>query len=89
MDEHQWIEKLKAEGWQNVQVCPNEANKTFEEHTHDQKTVHVILKGEIDLIEGEEVVTLKEGDYYEIPAGTTHVAKSGPEGVSFIVGFQE
>ncbi|MEK7146545.1 MAG: cupin domain-containing protein [Patescibacteria group bacterium] len=88
MNEQEWIEKLTAEGWQNVAVCPNEANKFFEEHTHDQSTVHVILQGQIDLIEGEEVVTLKEGDYFEIPAGTTHRCKAGPEGVSFIVGFK-
>lgn len=88
MTKEQWIEKLKKEEFKNIDVCANPPHKEFPQHTHDQRTVHVILKGTLTLIELGDEKQMKQGDYFEIPAGTTHRALCGPEGCTFIVGVK-
>lgn len=86
MTEQEWIDALRAEGYANVSVANLEDN--FDDtHTHDVKTVHVILLGSLTLIENGVSTTLLPGQRFEIPAGTTHTAKTGPEGCRMVVAF--
>lgn len=95
----QWMEKLKREGFKDLAVCSNGPDTDFGEHTHEERTVHVVLNGELTLTPGREsvgqggehegVTILREGDRFEIPAGTTHKAKCGPLGCTFIVGVED
>ncbi len=89
MTQEQWIEQLHTEGFENLSVCPNEPNAEFPEHTHNEHTVHVILRGEFILHEKDGEKILREGERFEIPAGTTHSAKCGREGCTFIVGVKK
>lgn len=87
--EKDWIEKLKAEGFYDIAVCPNKPNTDFGEHDHDRITVHVILNGELIMKDKNGEVIKRKGERFEIPAGTIHSAKSGPEGCTFITGFKD
>lgn len=69
------IEKLEKEGYANIRVCPLPPNTDTPEHTHDQHTVHIILSGELTIIDNEGTATYHPGDRIEFPAGTTHKAK--------------
>lgn len=90
MNEQQWIEKLEQEGFKEVRVCPiNVPNNFLDTHTHEQATAHVILEGELTLVDEKGTQTLRPGDFFEIPAGTTHTAEWGPSGCRFIVGIKE
>lgn len=86
MKTQEWIEKLESEGYANVDVCVNAADLDFGEHTHEEHTVHVILQGELIVITGPETEIFTEGERVEFPVGTTHRAKAGAEGCTFIVG---
>jgi quercetin dioxygenase-like cupin family protein len=88
MTERDWIAKLGEEGYKDVTVCDNEPDTQFPVHTHEQSTVHVIVQGEFTLTEKGHHKTVKVGERINIPAGTTHSAKCGPEGCTFIVGVK-
>ena len=89
MNQQQWMEQLEKEGFSNLMVPTLPADTDMGVHTHDEHTVHVILHGELVLTEAGEVQVLKEGDKFEIIAGTTHSAKTGPEGCTMIVGVKK
>jgi quercetin dioxygenase-like cupin family protein len=88
MTEDEWIKKLEEEGYTKIAVHTFEANQTFGDHTHDQQTIHIILKGGMTLTDKTVDTILKTGDRFEIPAGTTHSAVFGPEGCTFIAGVK-
>lgn len=88
MTEKEWMEKLEREGFTDIVVCPNGPDTEFPEHTHNEHTVHVILKGDFTLIEEGGTRTLHEGERFEIPAGTTHRARCESAGCTFIVGVK-
>lgn len=72
-----------------MRVCPNDPSTDFGKHTHDEHTVYVILKGELQVKDKAGKRTMKEGNYFEFPAGTTHSTRIGPNDVTFIVGVKE
>ena len=88
MTAEQWVEKLITEGYSEVMAVTQGPNTEFPEHTHDEHTVHVIVEGEFILIDQGIETTLKAGERVEIPAGTTHRAKCGSLGCTFVVGVK-
>jgi quercetin dioxygenase-like cupin family protein len=91
MTPQEWTMQLEIEGFSDIQtVFIRPTDITPEPHTHDQETVHVITKGTLTITGSDGVVTTyKPGDRVDFPAGTTHVAQTGPEGVKMIVGVRE
>lgn len=84
MTEQQWIDLLKEEGFQNVYVWEDAPDFEYPDHTHEKKTVHVILRGEMALNDHGKIRILKEGDRFDIKSGTTHSAKMGPLGCRYL-----
>lgn len=83
------IAQLKKEGIANPMVVPMTPDVVPGTHTHDQATLHVILKGELHILDSEGTTTIyREGDRVEFPAGTTHTATVGAEGCTMIVGIK-
>lgn len=74
MNEQEWMEKLKQEGFTDIETRPIPTGD-FPEHTHDQHTVHVILDGELTIVASEDTRVFRAGDRVEFPAGTTHKSK--------------
>jgi quercetin dioxygenase-like cupin family protein len=86
MTEQEIKDGLTNEGFTVIYVWEDKANAEYPEHTHEKLTAHVIEHGEITLTDHNGSRTLKEGERFDIPAGTTHSAKCGPEGCKFVVG---
>ena len=87
MQEKDWVELLKDEGFSDVYIWEDKPNFEYPEHTHEKLGVHVILAGEMELLDskgGKRV--LHTGQRLDIPAGTAHSAKMGPEGCRYVVG---
>lgn len=89
MTQQEAMDVLKAEGYENVCFVEQAANTDMGEHTHDEHTVHIILRGELSLMEHGQVDTVHAGDRIEFPAGTTHHAKCGDEGLVMVVGWKK
>lgn len=86
MTEDQWLKKLAEIGYKNLRVCDINTNgEKTPNHTHDVQTAHVILDGEVTLIDDNTLV-LKKGEFYEIPQNTTHKAQTPKTGCKMIVG---
>ncbi len=75
-----WQEQLEKEGFTDVRVCPLPPDKDLPEHTHDEHTVHVILEGELTVIDSREKHVYKSGERVEFSAGTTHKARGTDKG---------
>lgn len=88
MTEQDYIQELKKEGFQNVQVVHMDAETFLDSHTHNQITAHVILSGELTTEDSSGVQIFKPGDKVFFPAGTTHTARIGNQPFSMIVGFK-
>jgi quercetin dioxygenase-like cupin family protein len=71
-------EGLVAQGWSNG------PHDRYGRHVHDYDKVIVVTDGSIAFGVGEDgrPVELAAGDRLELPAGTTHDALVGPDGVS-------
>ncbi len=84
MNKDAWIKRLHEEGFEDIRICPIEVNFDSGEHMHDEHTVHVILSGELTIMDKEGIKTYKQGDKVEFPAGTRHSAKSKSGGIMLI-----
>ena len=82
--------QLETEGFSDVSlVSIRPGDLPAETHTHDQETVHIIMKGKLMITDEAGVTTTYEvGDRVDFPAGTTHTAATGPEGMQMIVGVK-
>ena len=88
MTTEQWTQQLEQEGFTEIRVCPLPPNEDLPEHTHDEHTVHIILTGELTIIDAEGTHTYKPGDRVEFPAGTTHAARGATDDGTMIVGVK-
>lgn len=80
-------ELLKQEGFKHVHVWQDGPNASYVTHTHQKKTAHIILDGEMTIsVEGVGTFVLKRGDRYDVPAHTPHSARMGASGCCYIVG---
>lgn len=60
-----------------------------EQHTHEEYTVHVILKGELHITDKKGKTKIyKKGDRVDFPVGTTHRAAFGSKGCTMIIGVK-
>ncbi len=88
-DEQETIDRLKAEGYDNVYACDTETEEVGEEDQHDFDTKSHVLSGRIRIktVIGGALTdfSLKAGDEKEIPRGHVHSAKVGAEGCGYIV----
>lgn len=91
MNQQEWEMQLETEGFSDIRlVTVRQDEMPNEPHTHDQETVHVVMKGKLMITDAAGVTTTYEvGDRVDFPAGTTHTAQTGPEGMKMIVGVKK
>jgi mannose-6-phosphate isomerase-like protein (cupin superfamily) len=79
-----WPERLRAQGWPAGQMWSNPAGVDYMAHRHDYDKVLVVVSGSIrfGLPDTGTSVDLGVGDRLDLPAGTSHDALVGPDGVT-------
>ena len=82
-DDRRLIERLWAEGWR-PSPWSNAAGERYRAHVHDYDKVIVVSAGSIQfgLPDAAQVLDLAVGDRLDLPAGTSHDASVGPDGVT-------
>lgn len=70
--------KLRAEG-ADVLFASYPAGTVISSHTHDTDNHGVITKGELQLTMDGTTTLIKMGQWYHVPAHTTHAAKFDTE----------
>lgn len=85
INQQETIDQLAKEGFGDIEVYEDKPNLEYAKHTHEKLTVHVIVSGGMMLTDANENKELVAGERFDIPAGTIHSAKIGPEGCKYIV----
>lgn len=86
MDEQALAIQLRREGFRRTYVWQDGPNTHYPEHTHEEETAHVVLRGEITLTVAGKSQTFHEGERCDVPAGAVHSARMGPKGCRYLIG---
>lgn len=86
MDEKEWMEKLRQEGFREVYVWDDKPDHEYPNHEHATTTAHVVIRGRMFMEIGEETKELRAGSRFDIPAHAVHSVRIGPEGCRYVVG---
>jgi quercetin dioxygenase-like cupin family protein len=86
MNEKKLTEVLREEGFAHTFVWQDGADAFYPDHTHESETAHIILAGEMTLTMGGRTGTYHAGDRCDVPAGTVHSARIGPQGCRYLIG---
>jgi len=86
MNEKEWENKLRAEGFRNVYIWQDGPNVFYPDHTHPRLTAHIILEGAMTATSEGKTETLGTGQRFDVPANTAHSAKMGPQGCRYLIG---
>lgn len=86
LEESKLREQLQAEGFSHTFVWWDGPGKSYPDHTHAGNTAHIILDGEITLTFNGQAQTCHAGDRCDVPAGTVHSARVGPQGCRYVIG---
>jgi len=77
---------LRRDGYQEVARVEMKPGQHNPSHVHEFDAKALILAGDITITCGAEVRRYREGDVFQLSAGTPHVEQIGGDGVSYLVG---
>jgi len=86
MTERELANQLKQEGFVHTYVWQDGPYAFYPEHTHEAETAHIILSGEMTLTMSGRTETYRVGERCDVPVGTVHAAKMGPQGCRYLIG---
>jgi mannose-6-phosphate isomerase-like protein (cupin superfamily) len=78
--------QLHSEGFLHTYVWKDGPNAHYPDHTHAAETAHIILEGEMTLMQGGSTQTYGAGERCDVPAGAVHSARMGPRGCRYLIG---
>ncbi len=74
-----------ADGFDNLLFWDAFPHESDEEHAHDRDHKMIIFSGDMEVTVGYETVHLGAHDYFEIPRGTVHLVRVGPDGCRYLL----
>ncbi|MEK7628248.1 MAG: cupin domain-containing protein [Patescibacteria group bacterium] len=88
MNEQEIIKGLIDEGYSDVQGVDIPANFDSGVHVHEDRTVHVIVSGELTITDDNGIHVYHEGDRVEFDPDTKHTARGALSAGRMIVGVR-
>lgn len=89
MDESEFIEMLRLQGYEGPEIFSMGSNEYDTEHTHKEETIALIVEGSIVIEKPSGDVNCNVGDIVSYPAGEPHTEKAGPNGVKALCGWRD
>jgi mannose-6-phosphate isomerase-like protein (cupin superfamily) len=86
MDTGELERQLRAEGFRRTYIWQDLPHTHYPAHTHASLTAHIVLDGEMTLTVAGESRTFRTGERCDVPAGTVHAARMGPQGCRYLIG---
>ena len=86
MNKEEFASELSREGFKEVVTVTREADGFMDLHTHPFEAKALILDGELKIWVDDTEIFCKAGDTFHLLAETAHSERSGPAGVTFLVG---
>ena len=84
MTPEQFDTALQADGYSPAVPIERLAGYSLADHQHPFDACALITSGEITLTVDGQSRTYAAGDIFRLPAGTGHLEKAGPEGVTYL-----
>ncbi len=85
MTEQDAKDQLIREGFDEVMTVPVGAGYDLGQHVHHTHTVHLVVEGDMTIIDENGTKTYGPGGRIDVPAGQQHVARS-EKGCIMVVG---
>lgn len=86
MNEAQFRQQLKEQGYGDPTPLEYGPHKTSEMHTHDFSCFVLVLEGEFGLQTEQGVGRYRPGETFKLSAGTRHAELTGADGVKALLG---
>lgn len=86
MNEAQFKEQLRQNGYADARVVEFEPHRGGEMHTHEFSAMLLVTSGELTLDYEGGPVTYRPGDWCEVVAGTSHCERTGAGGATALAG---
>ncbi|MBV8889119.1 MAG: cupin [Alphaproteobacteria bacterium] len=86
MDRAEFESRLREQGYQEIAHREMPAHQINDAHAHDFDAQLLILHGEMTIVRDGLAHSYRSGDTFDMPSGTRHEERAGPEGVRYIAG---
>ncbi len=86
MNEAQFRQQLKEQGFSEAQSIEYEPNMANDMHAHDFSAFALVLSGEFTLVTEDGSVTHQPGEACNLAAGTLHSEQTGASGATILFG---
>ncbi|MGE0718182.1 MAG: cupin domain-containing protein [Alphaproteobacteria bacterium] len=86
MDQTSFEERLKSDGYIEIERKGLPAGESRAEHAHHFDVAALVVGGDITLTCDGERRTYRAGDTFTMAAGAMHTEDVGPAGVEYVVG---
>lgn len=86
MNEQDFREQLRAEGFEHAVLVEREPGGMLDTHRHPFEAKALVLQGSIEIDCAGESRSYAEGDVFHLPRDAEHVERYGPQGVRYLVG---
>ena len=86
MEEQEFLETLRAEGYAEPVRVARAPNGRLDDHAHPFEAKALILKGEMRINAGGEIKIYRAGDVFHLRRDEPHRESYGPDGVEYLSG---
>ncbi len=86
MNETQYRQQLRDQGYSEAQSLEFEPNFVSDMHTHDFSAFVRVQSGEFTLVTEDGSVTHRRGEVCKLAAGTLHAEQTGASGATILIG---
>ena len=86
MQQAEFEAELKSAGYTEIESKTLDPRRVNYDHTHDYDIRGLVLSGVFIVNQGEQPVTYRAGEIFDVPAGRSHTEKIGAEGARMVVG---
>jgi quercetin dioxygenase-like cupin family protein len=86
MTESEFQRQLATHGYDEMRTLSYEPDQRPPLHHHEFSAMGMVTDGELTIVQEEASHTYRPGEWYEVPAGTTHAEHSGPTGATAVLG---
>lgn len=86
MDLDRVKKEMKDRGFVHIYDWHDEPDTEYPAHEHRGEVTLYIVEGGLTFEFGDESVSVRTGEWFDVPVGREHSALVGPEGCTYVVG---
>ncbi len=88
MNETEFRNFARKEGFREPEVRTQPPGRFFESHAHEDDLIVLVTDGSVTVDYGETQYTFEPGDMCEVKHGVPHTDAMGPDGASYVLAWR-